>query len=151
MKINNFRGELTDNSAKKEALVAMPSKGCADRRFMCSTSYTARPFNVQAIMFVFGALKQDPEQRHIKYSVWMLTTARQLKNFFRMKHRILYDVSTRLQILESVWMFRGHTVEFEDYRKWSLYALIKNILFQIFTHTFRVTRPTYRPSQKFCS
>ena len=43
-------------------------------------------------------------------NVVVLTKARLLKFFFRIKHRISYGGSTRLHILESVWIFRIHTV-----------------------------------------
>ena len=46
----------------------------------------------------------------LKNHIPVLTRARQLQCFFPMEHPILYGDSTRRVILESVWMFRGHTV-----------------------------------------
>ena len=40
---------------------------------------------------------------------WVLTRARQLQPFIRVKHRILHGVSARLRIIKSVQMCRGHS------------------------------------------
>ena len=45
-----------------------------------------------------------------KNDVPVLTRARKCQPFFRIKQRISFGNSTRLPILESVWMFTGYTV-----------------------------------------
>ena len=44
------------------------------------------------------------------HDILVLTRARRFQPSFRIRHRISYRDSTRLRILESVWIFTGNTV-----------------------------------------
>ena len=59
---------------------------------------TVAPVNIQTIPFSISVLKHDPEQQHTKKKdVLVLTRARRLQPFFRIKH-IAWGLYTALNI-----------------------------------------------------
>ena len=72
MKTNNFRGELTDISAKKEALLLTMAfciyPELSAENSVCLNQYTSHstvsPLGFQTITFSISVLNHDPERQH---------------------------------------------------------------------------------------
>ena len=74
------------------------------------TPYRRQVFKQSRFSLLFWIMIQNNSMR--QNYVLVLTRARQLQPFFQIRHRISYGDSTRLQILETVWIVRGNKVLF---------------------------------------